>query len=164
MSTKEEMINAVWERIFTQVIPKLEQTPHNWGGPLFELPLTAPYPAARFTICVLASRESTPEKHLHIYLTSDTDGVITFAETTLEKDSVVTGMEGLISDMDNFWNDESLKVAWEFFGDIPMDANECMEEPFLHFPAGTHREEIWRWFDGLYSKGVHALLYPHEYA
>lgn len=31
--------------------------------------------------------------------------------------------------------------------------------PFLHFPAGTDREEIWQWFDQRHSKGVAYLLY-----
>lgn len=57
-------------------------------------------------------------------------------------------------------DEESIEALWEQFEDIPMDPEtECMEEPFLHFPAGTHREEIWKWFDENYSKGVHALLY-----
>lgn len=54
----------------------------------------------------------------------------------------------------------AIKALWDEFGDITMDPEtELMEEPFLHFPAGTHREEIWEWFDKVYPKGVHALLY-----
>lgn len=34
-----------------------------------------------------------------------------------------------------------------------------MGETFLGFPAGTHREEIWYWFDERYSKGVYGLIY-----
>ena len=36
---------------------------------------------------------------------------------------------------------------------------ECIEEPFLGFPAGTNREELWHWFDKRHSKGVAYLLY-----
>lgn len=37
---------------------------------------------------------------------------------------------------------------WRQFGDIPMDPKtECLEEPFQDFPAGTHREDIWHWFE-----------------
>ena len=39
---------------------------------------------------------------------------------------------------------------------------ECLEEAFLHFPAGTIREDIWRWFDERYSLGVYHLLYPSD--
>lgn len=57
-------------------------------------------------------------------------------------------------------NDEQIELLWQEFADVPMDPEtERMEVSFLHFPAGTHREEIWHWFDKLYSKGVYALLY-----
>ena len=35
---------------------------------------------------------------------------------------------------------------------------ECIEVEFQGFPAGTHREEIWHWFDERYSKGVAGLM------
>ena len=58
------------------------------------------------------------------------------------------------------YSDNDLKELWEMFGDVPMNPEtECMEEAFLGFPAGTHREEIWHWFDKRYSKGVYALMY-----
>ena len=56
--------------------------------------------------------------------------------------------------------DRQLEKAWEEFTDVPMDPEtECIEEPFCHFPAGTPREDIWRFFDERYSKGVASLLY-----
>lgn len=56
--------------------------------------------------------------------------------------------------------DNELKELWSQFEDVPMDPEtECIEEPFLSWPAGTHREEIWTWFDKRYSRGVHYLLY-----
>ena len=56
--------------------------------------------------------------------------------------------------------DATLETLWSEFGDIPMNpVTECMEEAFMSFPAGTHREEIWRWFDERHSKGVAYLLY-----
>lgn len=66
-----------------------------------------------------------------------------------------------LNDVDTLQNrDNDLKEWWEMFGDVPMNPEtECMEEAFLGFPAGTHREEIWHWFDERYSKGVYALLY-----
>ena len=48
---------------------------------------------------------------------------------------------------------------WGEFGDIPMNPEtECIESPFAPiyengvavappFPAGTHREDIWHWFE-----------------
>ena len=56
--------------------------------------------------------------------------------------------------------DSILEALWEQFGDVPMDPNtECLEEGFLHWPPGTHREEIWHWFDHRHSKGIGYLLY-----
>ena len=39
---------------------------------------------------------------------------------------------------------------------------ECIEEPFMGWGAGIHREEIWHWFDQRHSKGVVYLLYHTE--
>ena len=56
--------------------------------------------------------------------------------------------------------DAALEEIWKEFGDVPMDPEtECIEEPFLGFPAGTNREELWHWFDKRHSKGVAYLLY-----
>jgi hypothetical protein len=64
---------------------------------------------------------------------------------------------------DNEYTDKELEELWEEFGDIPMNPKtECMEGEFLHFPIGTHREDIWHWFDEKYSLGVYYLLYPNE--
>lgn len=59
--------------------------------------------------------------------------------------------------------DAKLEQLWGEFADIPMNPEtEKMEEPFLHFPAGTDREDIWSWFDERHSKGVVYLLYGTE--
>lgn len=56
--------------------------------------------------------------------------------------------------------DNALERLWAEIRDVPMNPEtECMEEPVLGFPAGTHREEIWHWFDERHSKGVVYLLY-----
>lgn len=56
--------------------------------------------------------------------------------------------------------DQLLEILWDQFEDCPMDPDtEKMCEAFLHFPAGTDREEIWKWFDERHSKGVVHLLY-----
>lgn len=61
--------------------------------------------------------------------------------------------------------DQQIEKLWAVFADVPMDPEtECMEASFLHFPAGTYREEIWHWFDEKHSKGVHYLLYGEEAA
>lgn len=59
--------------------------------------------------------------------------------------------------------DAELEQLWGEFADVPMNPEtEEMEKPFLHFPAGTNREEIWHWFDERHSKGVVYLLYGTE--
>ena len=56
--------------------------------------------------------------------------------------------------------DEVLEELWEQFGAVPMNPEtECIEEPFMGWDAGIHREEIWHWFDVRHSKGVAYLLY-----
>lgn len=56
--------------------------------------------------------------------------------------------------------DKKLETLWVELEDVPMDPDtERIEEPFLDFPTGTKREEIWRYFDERYSKGVAYLLY-----
>lgn len=55
--------------------------------------------------------------------------------------------------------DAELEQLWEDFGDIPMNPEtEEMEQPFLHFPIGTQREDIWHWFDAMHSRGVAFLM------
>lgn len=55
---------------------------------------------------------------------------------------------------------EKLERLWAEIEDVPMNPEtECMEAPVLGFLAGTHREDIWHWFDERHSKGVAYLLY-----
>jgi hypothetical protein len=45
----------------------------------------------------------------------------------------------------------ALYVLWDKLGDLPTgfdsDNVDCLEEPFLDFPAGTPRESVWHWFE-----------------
>ena len=71
-----------------------------------------------------------------------------------------TIMDGLqeIETLDD--RDDELDELWRQFGDVPMNLyTERIESPFLEWKAGTAREEIWRWFDQRYSKGVAYLMY-----
>jgi hypothetical protein len=36
---------------------------------------------------------------------------------------------------------------WDRFGDIPIDVNDEIQKPFLHFPVNTNRFLIWSWFE-----------------
>lgn len=56
--------------------------------------------------------------------------------------------------------DREIEALWEDFGNIPMNPEtECIEEPFMHFPIGTHREEIWHWFEETFNISVADLMY-----
>lgn len=56
--------------------------------------------------------------------------------------------------------DAWFEEMWRQLTDIPMDpVTERIEQPFFHWPSGTPREDIWRWFDERHSKGVAYLLY-----
>lgn len=55
--------------------------------------------------------------------------------------------------------DQRLEKMWDTLTDVPVDPyTDRIEEQFMHFPAGTEREEIWKWFDERHSKGVVYLL------
>ena len=56
--------------------------------------------------------------------------------------------------------DKDLEELWMHYGELSIDPEtKTTKEEFLHFPAGTRLEEIWKWFDQRYSKGVGCLLY-----
>lgn len=60
------------------------------------------------------------------------------------------------------WKDEmeDIKDVWDEFGDVPMNPDtERIEVAWREFPAGTHREEIWHWFEETFHISVHDLMY-----
>lgn len=56
-------------------------------------------------------------------------------------------------------DDKKLEYLWEKFGDVLVDDDECILDDFLGFECGTHREEVWHWFDERYSGGVYGLMF-----
>ncbi len=62
-------------------------------------------------------------------------------------------------DSDSSFTDPDLEQLWDAFGDTTINDLDEIEEPFLDFPAGTYRFDIWHWFDERYSKGVYFLAY-----
>lgn len=63
--------------------------------------------------------------------------------------------------MDKIFNLKRIaKDLWIEFGDIPMNPKtECIVIPWLIFPAGTPREEIWRWFEDTLDVRVYDLMF-----
>lgn len=50
---------------------------------------------------------------------------------------------------------EYIKNLWLEFGDVPMNpGTECIEKEWNGFVTGTHREEIWTWFEESYGISV----------
>lgn len=58
--------------------------------------------------------------------------------------------------------DEQLETLWGILGEIPVNDNDELERSFIDFPAGTPKEEVWKWFDDRHSKGVYVLMYGEE--
>jgi hypothetical protein len=46
------------------------------------------------------------------------------------------------------------KEAWFELCDIPIDDQNCIEESFRDFKAGTDQEEIREWFEETYEVNV----------
>ncbi len=50
---------------------------------------------------------------------------------------------------------DSLRMLWDDFGNVLMDPEtECIEKEWHGFPSGTHREEIWHWFEETFQISV----------
>ena len=86
--------------------------------------------------------------------------VLNELHSTIPYSDYCTIMDGLYDIEPLLDRDEVLEELWEQFGDIPMNPEtECIEEKFMGWGPGIHREEIWHWFDERHSKGVAYLLY-----
>ena len=44
-------------------------------------------------------------------------------------------------------NLEDVLLDMDAFRDTPIDDNECIEEPFMQWEVGTHREYIWAYYE-----------------
>lgn len=49
---------------------------------------------------------------------------------------------------------QELYQLWDSLGDVPTDEDDAIEVKFLDFEKGTHREDIWRWFESQNSNFV----------
>lgn len=51
-----------------------------------------------------------------------------------------------------------LYALWDELGDIPTGDGgalaDCIEQPFLHFPTGAHRETVWHWFEAQHPEFI----------
>lgn len=58
----------------------------------------------------------------------------------------------------SFRLDTDAQSLWDTLGDVPVDDDGKIEEPFLEFPTGTDREEIWHWFEDSFDVSVYKLI------
>lgn len=58
--------------------------------------------------------------------------------------------------------DVEIEKLWDELEDVPIDENECIDIDWRNWSKGTHREEIWHWFDEQHSKGVGWLMNERE--
>lgn len=49
---------------------------------------------------------------------------------------------------------EKAKELWEELGDIPVNDQEEIDDPFLDFEIGTDMYEIWHWFEETFNVSV----------
>jgi hypothetical protein len=59
-------------------------------------------------------------------------------------------------------NDTEIERLWDELEDVPIDEDECLDVDWHSWSKGTHREEIWHWFDEHHSKGVGWLMNERE--
>ena len=59
-------------------------------------------------------------------------------------------------------SDKEVERLWVMLEDVPTDENDCLTIDWQGWSKGTHREEIWHWFDKHYSKGVGWLMNEME--
>ena len=56
--------------------------------------------------------------------------------------------------------DFKIKNLWSEFGSVPINPDtEEIEEVWNGFPIGTHREEIWQWFEETFNISIAELMY-----
>lgn len=67
-----------------------------------------------------------------------------------------------LKESDEYDNKTQARILWRLLGDCPIDENECIDVQFLDFPIGTHREDIWHWFEDTFDVRVHDLMYGAE--
>lgn len=57
-----------------------------------------------------------------------------------------------------------IEELWARLGDVPVNDDGEILEPFMIWAKMTHREDIWHWFDEVYDDGVIALMFPPRHS
>lgn len=91
-------------------------------------------------------------------------------------DDRLRAIGGSIDATETTWDDERVLDAlkdgptiaklWEALGNVPIDDDGDLVEPFMDFDAGTPREDVWHWFEDVcpdfqvYAPGEPAVAQP----
>lgn len=69
-------------------------------------------------------------------------------------------LETLNNDRARQLSDNDIEKLWKIYRDYCYynEDGNSIDEQFMDFPSGTPLNDIWTWFDEIYSKGVNALI------
>lgn len=92
------------------------------------------------------------------FMEAEHDAIQTYCENCgyciVNEDLSIIKSRGL-EDCFTEWKEMYVKDLWEEFGDVLMNPEtEEIEEPWKHFLPGTHREDIWHWFEERFNISV----------
>lgn len=77
----------------------------------------------------------------------------------LGSDDISIIKERGLEDSFDFWKYNYVHDLWEEFGEVSMNPEtEEIEQHWKHFLPGTHREDIWYWFEETFDINVAELM------
>ncbi len=47
-----------------------------------------------------------------------------------------------------------IREIWDELESVPINDNEEIEREWREFPRGTHRQEIWHWFEETFNLSI----------
>jgi len=56
-------------------------------------------------------------------------------------------------------SDKEIEKLWREFGDLPLNDSDDITEGWNGWEAGTHKIDVWEWFDRVHSKGIYYLIH-----
>ena len=57
---------------------------------------------------------------------------------------------------------DGAQEIWAKLTEVTVNEDEEIDIPFLHFPVGTHRHDVWSWIEDKFDVCVNDLMYPPE--
>lgn len=98
-----------------------------------------------------------------VYMMKDTILILIFESEYAKIFKDAKGNEAAIPmERVDYLSDEKLEELWDRLSEVAIDEEECICEKFLNFEKGSDREEVWKWFDKLHSKGANYLVNERE--